>query len=227
MGEQSWFIYQFQRGGVVMWPLLLSSMVGLMFIIERLIAMLRIPSLTKAENYLVEVEEALRTGGRVAAVDKVGKSGGVLAFVFGSLLKRYDALLLEERDFEDMRRELLVTADEATYTYVGKFLNVLATVGQVAPLLGLLGTVTGMIRAFDAIAQAGVAGDPGIVAAGVAEALITTATGLIIAIPVLLFYRYAATRADVSAEKVELITHAFATTLLHHGRDAEQQARTA
>jgi biopolymer transport protein ExbB len=224
--EQSFFIEQFEKGGPVMWPLLIGSLIALMFIVERIIAMARVPTVEMGESYLNEVEDSLRSGGRPAAVEKVGERGGVLAYVFGFLLKRYDALLLEERDFEDMRRELLVAADEATHTYVGKFLHVLSTIAQVSPLLGLLGTVLGMIKAFASIAQSGV-GDPAVVAGGISEALITTATGLIVAVPVLILYRFLALRADASAERVELLTHAFATTLLHHGRDVEQQEAAA
>jgi biopolymer transport protein ExbB len=70
-----------------------------------------------------------------------------------------------------------------------RFLNTLGTIASVTPLLGLLGTVVGMIKVFAAIMIHGV-GDPGILAGGISEALITTAAGLTVAIPSLIFHRY-------------------------------------
>ncbi|MDP2177431.1 MotA/TolQ/ExbB proton channel family protein [Methylicorpusculum sp.] len=70
-----------------------------------------------------------------------------------------------------------------------RFLNTLGTIASIAPLLGLLGTVVGMIKVFSAIMLHGV-GDPGILAGGISEALITTAAGLTVAIPSLIFHRY-------------------------------------
>jgi biopolymer transport protein ExbB len=76
-----------------------------------------------------------------------------------------------------------------------RYLNALGTIAAISPLLGLLGTVTGMIRTFKAITVAGV-GNPSAMASGIAEALITTATGLIIAIPALVAYRMLRSRVD-------------------------------
>jgi biopolymer transport protein ExbB len=76
-----------------------------------------------------------------------------------------------------------------------RYLNTLGTIAAISPLLGLLGTVTGMIRTFEAITVAGV-GNPAAMASGIAEALITTAAGLIIAIPALVAYRYLRGRVD-------------------------------
>jgi biopolymer transport protein ExbB len=78
----------------------------------------------------------------------------------------------------------------------------LGTIAAVSPLLGLLGTVTGMIRTFKAITVAGV-GDPTAMAGGIAEALITTAAGLIIAVPALMAYRYLRGRVDSLVIRME------------------------
>jgi biopolymer transport protein ExbB len=138
----------------------------------------------------------------------------VLNFVFAALLKRYDSLVLENRtDLEDMRQELITVTEEAGIDYLGRLLNALGTIGVLAPLMGLLGTIVGMIRAFDAIAQAG-AGDPAAVASGISEALITTASGLIVAIPTIVFHRYLSARADRAYKEIELYCHAFANTLV-------------
>jgi biopolymer transport protein ExbB len=70
-----------------------------------------------------------------------------------------------------------------------RFLNTLGTIAAISPLLGLLGTVTGMIRTFKAITVAGI-GNPAAMAGGISEALFTTAAGLLVAIPALVAYRY-------------------------------------
>jgi biopolymer transport protein ExbB len=87
-----------------------------------------------------------------------------------------------------------------------RFLPVLATTANVAPLLGFLGTVTGMIKSFDALAAAGLS-NPGLVALGIKEALITTAAGLIIAIPVQLVYNYFMSRINKFVRDIETATN--------------------
>ncbi len=83
-----------------------------------------------------------------------------------------------------------------------KFLNVLGTIASITPLLGLLGTVIGMIKVFAAIMANGV-GDPTVLAGGISQALITTATGLTVAIPTMMFYRYFRGRIDGLVIKME------------------------
>jgi len=170
------------------------------------------------------------------------KGKGVLNYIFARLLKRYDTLALEKKELEQRRREisgaeamesqdavtkflvaqseitefrdeLLMTIEDASKSYVTRFLPVLNTVGNVAPLLGLLGTITGMISAFESIAASGT-GDPKVVAGGISEALITTATGLLIAIPSIIFYRYLGHKADSSRSSVEVYAISFSNSLL-------------
>jgi biopolymer transport protein ExbB len=83
-----------------------------------------------------------------------------------------------------------------------RYLNALGTIAAVSPLLGLLGTVTGMIQAFTVITAAGV-GNPTLLAGGIAEALVTTAAGLIVAIPSLIFHRYFNSLVDRLAIEME------------------------
>ena len=128
-------------------------------------------------------------------------------------MKRFDVLVLEERDTDDMRDELVMTTTASSRKYLGRFLLVLSTIATVAPLLGLLGTILGMITAFESIARAGT-GDPQVVASGISVALLTTAGGLIIAIPSLIFHRYLASRAEAIVERGELYFHAFGSTLI-------------
>ena len=172
---------------------------------------------------------------------------GVLNFVFASLLKRYNTLIIEQEEFKatneeiiklgevggggemgrflvmqkeiaDMKDELVIQTEESARTYLGKHLPIINTIGNIAPLIGLL-AITGMIVAFESIAASG-AGDPKVVAGGISQALVTTATGLIVAIPSIVFYRYLARTADRSLEQVEAYGHAFANALIMSGRKA-------
>lgn len=83
-----------------------------------------------------------------------------------------------------------------------RYLNTLGTIAAISPLLGLLGTVTGMIRTFSALTSGG-AGDPAALAGGISEALITTAAGLMVAIPALIGYRYLRGRVDALVVQME------------------------
>ncbi|MFC1512021.1 MotA/TolQ/ExbB proton channel family protein [Candidatus Latescibacterota bacterium] len=229
----------FVAGGPLMYALLLAAILGIAVIFERLMVLFRIPAPQKAEKQLAQIEEVLQSGSLEECAKVVSKGKGILNYVFARLLKRYDTLVIEKKDLErirgtqesdlskdpvakfladqaevaEFREELHITVDDATRTYVTRFLPVLSTVGNVSPLLGLLGTITGMITAFESIATSGT-GDPRVVAGGISQALITTATGLIVAIPAIIGYRYLGGRADRARSSVEMYALAFSNTLL-------------
>jgi len=229
----------FQAGGPLMYALLLAAILGIAVIFERFVVLFRIPTPQKAEKQLAQIEDVLQSGSLEECAKIVTKGKGILNYVFARLLRRYDTLVIEKKDLErvrgtgqselskdpvakfladqaevaEFREELHITVDDATRTYVTRFLPVLSTVGNVSPLLGLLGTITGMIVAFESIATSGT-GDPRVVAGGISQALITTATGLIIAIPAIIGYRYLGGRADKARSSVEMYALAFSNTLL-------------
>ena len=97
--------------------------------------------------------------------------------------------LLNSRHGREIMKESILEAGRQAAHELERFLNSLGTIASVTPLLGLLGTVLGMIKVFAAIMSHGV-GDPGVLAGGISEALITTAAGLSVAIPSLIFHRY-------------------------------------
>lgn len=231
----------FKDGGPLMYALLTAALVAIAVIFERMVVLHRMPSAQNAEKQLIDVEQALTDGGLEGCAQKVSKGKGVLNYIFARLLKRYDTLVMEKKELDLRRREvsgdavesqdsvtrfliaqsqisefrdeMLMTIDDASKSYVTRFLPVLNTVGNVAPLLGLLGTITGMISAFESIAASGT-GDPKVVAGGISEALITTATGLLIAIPSVIFYRYLGHKADGSRSGMEIYAISFSNTLL-------------
>jgi len=229
----------FLDGGPMMWPLLGCALFAVAVIFERFVVFSRIPKPKQAEKQLQVVEDALKSGGIEECVKVVAKGKGILNYIFARLLKRYDTLILEKKDLdrilsaqkasyqkneitafmadtseiEEFRAELHLTIEDATRNYVSKWLAALNTDATISPLIGLLGTVTGMIIAFASIAASGT-GDPRVVSGGISQALITTATGLIIAIPVSVFHRWLGGLAESARTSVEVYALAFSNTLL-------------
>ena len=230
----------FKAGGPLMWALLAAALMGIAVIFERFVVLHRIPTAQKADKELENIENTLREGGLEGCAQTVSKGKGILNYIFARLLKRYDTLVIEKKDLEkargltgvdveaqdavtkfliaqteltEFKDEMHITIDDASRTYVTRFLPILNTVGNVSPLLGLLGTIVGMIIAFESIAASGT-GDPRVVAGGISQALITTATGLIIAVPSIVAYRYLGHRADNARSSVEMYAMAFSNTLL-------------
>ncbi len=121
-----------------------------------------------------------------------------------------------QRDREIMKEKVEDTGRHVVHD-LERYLNSLGTIAAISPLLGLLGTVIGMVKVFAAITASGV-GDPSVLAGGISEALITTAAGLCVAIPSLIAYRYLRGRVDalvVQMEK-EAITLVEALARKHH-----------
>ncbi len=112
-----------------------------------------------------------------------------------------------------IREAVLDAANLLEIPRLERFLSTLGTVGNLATLLGLLGTVTGNIKSFGVIGQLGVVGDPGLLARGIAEALLTTAFGLIVAIPVIFFYNYLVTRVNNVITRLESRVNQLVTLL--------------
>jgi biopolymer transport protein ExbB len=169
-----------------MWPLLVCSIAALAVVLERLLTLHR--ARTHTRRFMNRLLSALREKGVDEAVDICTHTRGPVAAVLHSgLLKAGDGPLAVEKAIE--------TAGVLEMSFLQRGLIVLASVTTVAPLLGFLGTVSGMIHAFDAIATAEQV-TAQLVASGVREALITTAAGLMIAIPAQVFYHYFLTRID-------------------------------
>jgi biopolymer transport protein ExbB len=204
-------------GGPVMWPIILCSVVAAAIVLERLWTLQRrrvIPrELTDRIWKLVESQSL--NDRHIEALAQNSPLGRVLA---AGLANR------------DQGREIMKEAIEDTGRHVvhelERFLGTLGTIAAMSPLLGLLGTVTGMIRAFDAISAEGV-GDPRVLSGGIGTALITTAAGLIVAIPSLFAYRYLRGAVDllvVDMEKEAIkLVRAFDQMGLRAGRAARRR----
>ena len=179
----------FQKFGFVFWPLALCSITALTFIIERLFTFVRSRSRIGTEQFIASIADSLRKENIMEAVSTCEEAGGPLANVLKAGLLRYSQAQIEERDIS--KEEIQEAIEEASLLEIPELernLPVLGTVAVVSPLFGLLGTVTGMISAFTTIALEGT-GDPQQLAGGISQALLTTAAGLTVAIPCLIFFQ--------------------------------------
>jgi len=175
-----------KAGGLLMWPILLCSVISLAIIAERFWSL---QQKRIAPKNLV---------GRVWQWEKVGHLDAkrIHDLRIGSPLGKILAAGLVNRAHD---REVMKESVEEVGRHVAheleRFLNTLGTIASITPLLGLLGTVIGMIKVFAVITAHGV-GDPSVLAEGISVALLTTAAGLSVAIPTLMFYRYFRGRVD-------------------------------
>jgi biopolymer transport protein ExbB len=175
----------FNKGGPIMYALLLCSLVGLVVIIERAWALYR--SRINTQEFLDRVRTALIKRRNVKeAITTCEEYQGPIASIMKAGLLKYG------RPQDEIERTI-ETASAHELARLERGLGILATVSNIAPLLGFLGTVSGMINSFDALARAGLS-NPGLVAQGISEALITTAAGLGVAIPILAAYNYFTSR---------------------------------
>ncbi len=192
-GGSLWDI--FSKGGPFMWPILLLAAVALGFIIERIVFFVRTKLASK--EFIDELEYSI-TNKDLSAVEKLCQDNdNKMAKI---LVK---GLALKSLGYERVEKALTVAAG-VEVSFMERGLNILNAVGNIVPMLGFLGTVSGMISAFADIAAADQVSAK-IVAGGIMEALITTATGLIIAIPTLLAYNYFVHRIDGFISEVERI----------------------
>lgn len=176
----------FNKGGFIMWPLLLTSIIGLVFLVERMIYFYRIPK--NPQVTFGQVRQQLLDNDLEGSIDTTEKTTGPIADILKAGLLR----------FGKPHEEILRAIESVSLHEISKMekgLWVLATIANIAPLLGFLGTVTGMINSFEVLANAGF-GEPKLVAVGISQALITTAAGLSIAFPIQLAYNYFTNRVN-------------------------------
>ena len=177
----------------MMWPLLICSIIGVVFVIERGISLHRV----RVDTAVVfsKIRKALVDKDLQLAFEICDEHPGPIADTLRAGLLRFGRPAAEiEKAVESVAQHELSKLERGLW--------VLATIANVAPLLGFLGTVTGMINAFDALAEVGL-GDPKAVAAGISTALITTATGLAIALPVQAAFNYYSSRVGAFALDME------------------------
>ena len=169
-----------------MFPILACSVVALAIIAERFWTLR--PERIAPDDLVVDVWRLAQAGELTAKRVTQIREGSALGRILASgLSARHLHRTRVKENIEDVGRHVVHELE--------KYLNTLGTIASITPLLGLLGTVIGMIKVFAVITTQGV-GDPAVLAGGISEALITTATGITVAIPSLLFYRHFRGRVD-------------------------------
>jgi len=170
----------FQSGGLLMWPLLFCSVIAIGIILEKF-WMLKVNSVvpSKLQSQITELIEAdVLEAHKVEALRRHSALGEVLA-----------SGIRNRAHGRDHMKQGIEESGRFVVHRLSKRLNALGTIASVSPLIGLLGTVVGMIQVFAAIRNSGV-GDPTVLSGGISQALITTAVGLAIGITTLLFFRF-------------------------------------
>lgn len=182
-----------QAGGWVMLPIIAGSILAFAIILERLWTLqekrVLPPNLSKEVWALVKDDSLSRR--QIETLNNSSPLGQILAAGINN----------RHRNREVMKESIEDTGRHVVHE-LNRYLNSLGTIAAISPLLGLLGTVIGMVNVFAAITTHGV-GDPGVLAGGISEALITTAAGLCVAIPSLIGYRYLRGRIDALVVQME------------------------
>ncbi len=174
------------RGGVLMAPILFCSVLALGIVIERMFN-LRVKRVIRTAE-LEEVESMIRA-------KRISEANMILRRSTSAISRILLAAILNHDKERTEIKELIEDAGRQEIPTLERYLGILGSIAGITPLLGLLGTVAGMIRVFDVISKAGV-GQPNALAGGISEALITTAAGLTVAIPALVFHSYFVSKVD-------------------------------
>jgi biopolymer transport protein ExbB len=189
VGSQYRLLTLFADGGFMMYPLVLCSMIAVGVMIAKFFTLHFAHHGTK--RVLGEVEEKARAGDIQGAIEVAQQTPGPAAAILLVGLRRIESKRMNAGELE----AAVATTGTIELSFLERGLVILATVANVAPLLGFLGTVAGMILAFAAIEEAGNV-DPALVAGGIKVALLTTAAGLVVAVPVNIGYNFFVTRID-------------------------------
>ncbi|MFH2068872.1 MAG: MotA/TolQ/ExbB proton channel family protein [Candidatus Omnitrophota bacterium] len=182
------------KGGVIMIPIILCSILSLAVIIERAINLHR--AQVDSETFFRKVEDPIRRNKIIEAINLCEAATGSVPRIVKS------GLLCHDRTNDEIREAIAETASFEV-PYLERYFGILATVATIAPLLGLLGTVTGLMRAFMIIQMKSGLVNPSDLAGGIWEALITTVAGLAVAIPTYVAYNYFVNRVNAIITEME------------------------
>ncbi len=183
-----------EKGGMIMWIIMFLSVIAAVLIIERLFYFRRIR--VDEEKMINRLKSTLKKGHFDEALSICENNPSPIT----NLMK----VGIEHRGYSpETIKETILDAANLEIPKMEKHLPALGTITHIAPLLGLLGTVTGNISAFGVLGKLGSVGDPGLLAKGISEALLTTAAGLIVAIPAIIFYNYLVNKVNHSIIRME------------------------
>lgn len=183
-----------ERGGFMMWPIAACSVIALTFAVERWVRLR--PGALGRKRFAQEIVDKVRSEGPEVALTAAKSKNNALGRILGRGLEHANLPFLE-------RDAVLGDAAAHETRRLAANLRPLLIVWLIAPLLGLLGTVWGMIESFGAIADSGGIGKPELLASGIYQALTTTAAGLTVSIPAVVIYHLLRGRIESFARRVE------------------------
>lgn len=181
-----------EAAGWPIWPLILASVLSVAIIIERAYS-LRLKEIVPPDLLLETIKEYQGRGVTQELLTKLN-DGSLLGRIFATGLKN-------AHNSREVMKESIEEAGRAVSHELERFLTSLGTIASIAPLLGLFGTVIGMVEIFGSQTPTG--GNPGILAHGISVALYNTAFGLIVAIPSMIFYRFFRSKVDTLVVEME------------------------
>jgi len=205
-----------QQGGALMIPIALCSLILVAFVLERTISLRRGRVIPKpfVRRFLKQLDDGELD--RDTALQLCEENGSPVANVLAGAVRKWGRPAVEVE-------QAIIDAGERATNGLRKYLRVINGVATVTPLLGLLGTVVGMIRAFNNIATADAMGRPERLAEGISEALLTTAGGLTVAIPALIFYLFFVSRVDQLIIEIDAVGQQVVNTI--SGEEAGSKGR--
>ena len=182
------------KGGLVLWVIMALSVVALAIIIERILYFRSIR--TDEDKLFLRVKASVEKGHFEEALSICDNNESPLS----ALIK----VGIEYRAYpESAQKEILKDAAAQEVPRLERNVSALGTIAHIAPLLGLLGTVTGTMKAFGVLGRFGAVADPSILAKGVSEALITTVGGIVVAVPTVIFYNLLVNKVNLILLKME------------------------
>ncbi len=204
------------KGGPVMIPIGLCALAATVIIIERLLFFRAVNR--DDSRLLTAVRPVIARGGFEEAASLCDKSESPLARLLRAGIEYRG---LSEGDV----KEAVMNAANREVPRLERFITALGTIANISTLLGLFGTVTGNIRAFGVLAASGAMGNPALLAGAIAEALVTTATGLAVSIPAAIFYNYFVTRANKTIVEMESSVGDLVLVIVARGRSGGEAPR--
>ncbi len=182
-----------QAGGWLMYPILACSLIAATIVLERFWMLRR--RRVMPDRLVARIWQWHRKGQLTPErLNQIRKGSPLGRMLVAGLVNRHHSREVMKEAINDVGRQVVSDLE--------RYLDALGTIAAISPLLGLLGTVIGMIDVFSVIVESGV-GHPGVLAGGISKALITTAAGLSVAIPALMFHRYFNNRVDKLAIAME------------------------
>jgi len=207
-----------REGGLMMIPLLVCSFVLLVFIFERIISLRRGRVIPRpfVKRFLLQLREGKLD--RDQALDLCLESQSPVSDVFAAAIKKWGRPCVEVE-------QAILDAGERAANGLRRYIRLFNAIATISPLMGLLGTVFGMIRLFNEIATADAMGRTELLAGGISEALLTTASGLSVAIPALCFYLFFLGRVDKLVTEIDALGQELVGLISAEAMQEDRQAK--